>query len=1313
MNDLDLVDSVCLHSPFVRDGMQALLTSRIGATVMGKTRVSEPGFAKARTRRWKKRHLALGALGVAAAAVFFGVPLVLQNRSLMVSLINQNAGLAPMRVDLNGIQGGWIRPFKIQGLRLIDDRGAELVQVGEVETELNLISALMNYRNLKTITLRNTQVALDVQPGTTNLEEAFKPLLAVPTHSAGATSTSSGGFSGRVRIADAIVHARDSVDNTAWDIKIAEADIPLPTPEQSIPPMTLVGVLTQTVAHAGETPAWGQFTIRTQPISQDLVTQGAPGAPTASNAPSLRMNVATNGMPLQWISLVKRRLPDFPIDRLYGQATVQADVEFTDSNALMAVIQTAQLDQLQVVAPGLLGERGASMRQIKISGDFSLFQNRISTRGAKLDCDVGSVIAKADIAIPSVSPSLMRPWLEDSDIDIQGTLDLPQLANVAPDLVRTQDQVQLVSGAATLSMIQRRTRRNEDLANRTAAALEPPTCNYQLQLGNLVANMQGKSIRWDQAVLASVDVMGNANGVPSFKVDCHSEFCQIEGAGDLQDGRITAQLDLDKMEQRLSQWFVLPLESLSGSAQASLAWKLDEGNRLAANGSLRTTPMLIIHRNGRLDEPAWDGEFSAVARVDGGSILQIDRGQASVRSSDESLLVQVLEPISLATSDPNLGAAAPAGLQLKLVGELAKWQRRGQLFAGIDPGVQLAGKCVLEAQGAIDAKHLEITQVDWTTEPFQITTNGTTLKEARMVGRFNGRVDTQNIARLQVDNLLVQSESFALQAQDAVMPNQTSAREGKAAFRIDPSRLISSVQNTPSPPESAPATPFAVTGDVTGQVRWTVDPQKVAWQLISDGTNLRVTQPSSARPSTQLVSTNNAALSETLLWEEPQARVSVDGNYTIATGAIDLPSLQLQTEWLAYGGSAVLTQLPQGSQFQSRGEITYDAASVAQRLRPYTGGNLTVEGQRTQPLEISWTSTPNSQWAESLQAKSSIGWDRANVIGIDIGNADVPIVIENGKFASKASFPVSQGTLRWNLDGDLAAPVMVIRQAPERVIENVAITRQMCQGWLKYVTPLLADVTSIQGNLSLDIDRAEIMPTDWAKQTVAGKLHVHGAAVGPGPLADQLLVLVQQIRNLRRGAGATDGGGQPTSWLQLPEQSIGFAVDQGRVAHRDMQIQAGDVVITTSGSVGVDGSLELFAAVPIQKEWVDKTPALQSLAGQQIQVPIRGTIQRPQLDMSGLANVGQQLATSALQGVAQKQIDRGLNKLLGPLSNQFAPIQQGVQQMQQGVQQNLPQIPLPNLPFPGFGGGAFGGTPAAPETTPPTLPPITPPGGGS
>lgn len=1280
-------------------------------TVQNKVQ-QDAGYEKARPTRKRgkwKRWLAVG--GVVSIGLLAAAPtLLLQQRAWLVGQINQRSGLAPIQVDIGPLSGGWIQPFGAQGIRLVDDRGAELVKIGSVETELTLFSLLANYKRLGTITLRDVAVVVDVHPGTTSLEEAIKPLLqSSASTSAEQSPSSSAGFTGRIRIANAVLQARDTVDQTAWALKVSEADVPIPTAEQPIPPMTLVGELAQTSALPGQRAATGQFTLRTEPIAPGMTTLAA------ANLPSVRMNVSTQGLPLHWMSLVKRRLPDLPIESLDGEATVLADVEYTGPQALTAFVKTAQLDRLRIAAPSLIGDRGAGIEQIRLSGDVSLFQDRISTNSSKLECDFGTLISKANIAIPPKLPSLSSPWLEDSEFEIQGTVDLPRLAAVAPDLLKTQDQVTLLQGNAMLSLSQ--TRPAGGLPGQTpGSTVTIPSSSYQVKLGNLRANVQGKQIAWDQAFSAGLDVSPSAQGVPSLRLACNSEFCQIEGAGDLLDGRLTAQLDLDKMEQRLSEWFVLPLESLTGSAQAALAWKLNEGNRLAASGSLRTTPIRIVHPNGMLDEPAWDGEFSTVAQLDGATILQLDRVQAGLKSAQESLEFQVLEPMGVAgmsSAGANGAVAAsgiaqkPAPMMLKLTGDMDRWQRRGQIFAGVDPGVKVAGRISLDVQGAIDQSHVEVSMVDWTAEPFQIVSGATTLQESRMVGKFQGKFDSSNLANLKVDNLLVRADSFAVQAQDQAVGSDGS-RKGQAAFRVDPSRMIASMQSAPIPspnPNGANPNsntlPVKLTGDVTGQIDWTLDPSMVQWHMVTQAKDLRAVQPTQQpRNPNQLVSTGAIASNESLLWEEPQVVATVDGSYRLADGLLQLPQVLLQTEWLAYGGATQVTSQGQTTIVQTQGSITYDAARAAERLRPYTGAMLAATGQKTQPLEVTWVNAPNHKWTEALSAKSSIGWDSANVVGIDIGGAEIPLVIENGRFASKAEFPVSQGVLRWNLDGDLVAEPMVIRQTQQRVIENVAITRQMCQGWLKYVTPLLADVTSVQGNLTLDIDRAELYPTESFRQTVEGRLHVHGANVGPGPLADQILNLVTQIRNLRRGAGAADGGGQPTSWLQLPEQNIAFAVDRGRVSHRDMKIQAGDVLLTTSGSVGLDGSLELIAGVPILKEWVDKTPALQPLAGQMIQIPIRGTVARPQLDSSGMIQLGQQLATSALAGAAQKQIDKGLNKLLGPLSNTLGPLQQG------GSQLPLPNLPgIPGLQIPGFG------APATPSNAPGVPAPAAPPAG--
>ena len=1262
---------------------------------------ADSGLAKDRQKRKRskwRRAFAIGAL-VAVGFLAAAPTILLQQRAWLISQINQRSGLAPIQIDFGPLKGGWIQSFGVQGLRLVDDRGSELVKVGSIDTELTLFSLITNYRRLGTITLRDVSVALEVHPGTTSLEEAIKPLLQTSSKAQPESSASgSVGFTGRIRVAEAVVLARDTVDQTAWSLRVSEADIPIPTAEQPIPPMTLVGELSQTSALPGQQAATGQFTLRTEPIAPGMTSLAA------ANLPSLRMTVSTQGLPLEWMSLVKRRLPDLPIDQVDGEATIMADVEYTGPQALTAFVKTAQLDRLRILAPSLLGQRGAGIQQIRLSGDVSLFQNRISTNSSKLECDFGTVVSKANIAIPTKMPAWNSPWLEDSEFDLQGVIDLPRLIAVAPDLIKTQDQVTLMQGNATLSLSQSR----PASAPTAMASATIPSSSYQIKLGNLQANMQGKQIVWDQAMSAGLDVSGNAQGIPSLRLFCNSEFCQIEGSGDLLDGRMTAQLDLDKMEQRLSEWFVLPLESLTGSAQAAIAWKLNEGNRLAASGSLRTTALRIVHPNGRLEEPAWDGEFTTVAQLDGFTVLQLDRIQASLKSEQESLELQVLEPLAISSAS-GIGSSVAgstgrlqqnaAPMVLKLSGDMERWQRRGQMFAGIDPGVSVAGKISLDVQGAIDNRHIEVSLVDWTAEPFELRSGTTALQESRMVGKFQGRFDSSNLANLQVDNLLVRADSFAVQAQDQAT-GVGGARKGQAAFRVDPSRMIASIQSEPT---ASASPPLKITGDVTGQMDWTIDPTDIKWHLVTQARELRAIQPTiPPRNPNQLVSTGTQANSESVLWQEPQAVVTVDGSYRFSDGNLQLPQVLMQTEWLAYGGATQVTHQGQTTMVQSQGSLTYDAARAAERLRPYTGGTFAATGQKTQPLEVTWVSAPGHKWTEALSAKSSIGWDSANVVGIDIGGAEIPLVVENGRFASKAEFPVSQGVLRWNLDGDLVSEPMVIRQTQQRVIENVAITRQMCQGWLKYVTPLLADVTSVQGNLTLDIDRAEIYPTESFRQTVEGRLHVHGANVGPGPIADQILMLVTQIRNLRRGAGATDGGGQPTSWLQLPEQDIAFAVDRGRVMHRDMKIQAGDVVLTTSGAVGLDGSLELVAGVPILKEWVDKTPALQPLAGQMVQIPIRGTVSRPQLDSSGMIQLGQQLATSALAGAAQKQIDRGLNKLLGPL-------QQG------GSQLPLPNLPgIPGLQIPGFGANPFGappGSPAPTNGTPGNLPPVSIPQG--
>jgi translocation and assembly module TamB len=1253
------------------------------------------GFSKLparRSRGWfRKRYLLLFALVAMLAGVAVGLPMGLSNKDLVVNLANRFSGLAPIRVDIASISVGWLSPLKVEGLRLIDQNGDDLIKLGVLDTELSLWKMATDRSDIGTITLNNAEMLVDVQPGTTSLEEALKPLLGDlnatnSTSNEPASSASSVAIpKGRIRIANALLTARDSIDLSVWQLVVNEADIPLPTAEQRIPPITLVGAIQQVAGNATGTNA-GQFTIRTEPIAGVTVDP-------LSAIPPMKMAIATTALPLEWYSLLNRRLTSLPIDAITGQATVQADVTMMTPSSIAAKITTAQIDNLTITSPQIVGNRGASLSRIRLSGDVSMSGDRLLAENAILESDIGALGVAASMPMNFQPPTATKPWIQEAQWNIQGNVDLARLVRVAPDMIPMQDGTKLVSGKATLSSIQ--TLRND----------RTPSGEHKIELGDLVATVAGTSVSWPDAFSASANIQPDSSGNAAIKANCKSEFCDINTQGDFTEGSLVVKVDLDKLHSRVSQWFVIPMvQQMSGTADVDLKWNQESATRLIASGQFETTPTNVILTSGRLNEPAWAGTFEAIGTKDRGSLIQVDRASLVMTSQAEKLKAELLEPVSVVSPAAGAVKLPPGALTLELTGNLALIQRRLEMLTGINPGMAIDGQCSLVAQGAVDMVHAEVTSANFKAKSFSVNGDGYRVREPVIEGTFAGRVDTSDIARLQVDNLQVQASSFALTARDSATADGRG-RQGKAAFRIDPSRMMSSIESATSASvaplnstvSSAASVTTAIEADLTGSADWIIDPASdIRWQTTLDGKDIRVKQtaPASSQPaaSAQLVSTpvnNTAAIGEvdpsgmSLLWEEPLAKANCVGKYDIKTGQIELSETTVQTTWMAYGGKANVESTADAMKLIANGQMTYDAATVAEKLRPWTGNYLVIQGQRTEPVEFTWTSNSKvgSNWADALQARTQIGWDSANVVGIAIGKSDVPLVIENGIFKSKTSIPVSQGAMRWDLTGNVGGDPIVIRQAPEMVLENVAITPQMCQGWLKYVAPLLADATSVQGQISLQIDNAEIVPTDSLRQTIAGQLQIQGASIGPGPLADQLLGIVQQVRALRKGI-TTDPNASPGSadtWLQMPPQNINFAVDKGRVSHKNLQIKAGDIVMTTEGSVSVDGQLSLTATIPIAKEWVDGTPALASLVGQSIQIPVGGTIQKPQVDVSAFASVTRQLGEAAVQGALRNQLDKGLNKILGPIEKQMAPIQQG-------IQKNLPNLPnLGGFGIPGFG----------------------------
>ncbi len=220
---------------------------------------------------------------------------------------------------------------------------------------------------------------------------------------------------------------------------------------------------------------------------------------------------------------------------------MQAEFVAQNADQWAAQIGLMQVDQLVATAPAFLGNSPAKLLQTNLVGKLTMNQGRINIDGLQLQSDAAQLAGTISMPAAMTLPTATRPWLENTSMDLRGTIDVAKLQTAIPGLISMQEQAQLISGQATLSAQQSM---NEGVY---------PTCHYQLRLGNLVANISGVPMKWDQALDADVQIKSNAAGQPDFTLKCLAEFCDLAGRGDLNRGELTAKLDLDRLQQRLSK----------------------------------------------------------------------------------------------------------------------------------------------------------------------------------------------------------------------------------------------------------------------------------------------------------------------------------------------------------------------------------------------------------------------------------------------------------------------------------------------------------------------------------------------------------------------------------------------------------------------------------------------------------------------------------------------------------------------------------------------------------------------------------------
>lgn len=1174
----------------------------------------------------KRRPSKLRMLGfcVALAFVLFLIflPRLATQKSVLNAAIQQFAGLAPLQVEIEKVDAGWFVPIAASGLAVKDADGTLLARIGQVQTQKGVFHWLLNASDIGLVTIKELDAAIVAHQGTTNLEQALQPLLerwanepAEPSPSSSATTR------GTIEVLDAKVLLMESGRPEQWVVSVPKMTATLPDSHQMVGPIEAQITLSEVSGQSSIQPG-----VIAAEVRQVLTEQQSVGA--HESRPRLQVRAKLDRVPLQFWHVVHARLPEIEVDEVHGTLSAILAGTIVDENEWRVQFNGLEGRDLKLVAPQLVGEQPALLSRLTGQANCQLSKSLLQIDETQLACDFATATAKATVPWPIVVPTAAEPFLSGATLEASGAVDLARLAVAAESLLPLKDEMQLNSGVAKFEI--------QQALNEVGQASN----SAWLQLSDLSAVANGQSLQWKDALKLQLAASQTEQG-PRMEALVQADFAELEAGGTIENGNIVGRVDFSLLRQRLSDWVEVPISNMQGSAQLNARWNMESEQLVAAEGTFKSTPLAIGISNGKqIEESAWDGRFSARIGIQDASPKWIQNASLTLQSQEERLVFDLNEPLSL---DPQASAdVQPAAFRLDVHADLARCLRRGNAWLDEPAEMSVNGKLQLAANGLLDMQHLELHAANWNGEPIQVVTPQLSFSEPRVVGNFKGRIDTNALTRTVIESLELTSSSVSLIAQDYATPQGAEGRTGRARFIMDLGRLMqnsnsgsSSLISAASP--SASELAISANGRCEGELAWQISSQAAGVSVLVNGSNLVLMSKSQDQTQTEI------------LWQEPTLTSSLEGTWKAADNAIDLSSMKLQTPWLNYAGTLAYRSSDESQQINMNGQAIYDCQTLSNKLTPYTGGEVMLVGKQTAPIQLTWQSSGSNDLSPlaGLNAATRLGWQQASVIGIPLGAADVPVEIVAGQLKSAAEIPVNGGALRWDLQSDLTADDLVLKQQPMTVLDNVQITQQMCNDWLKYVNPLMADATSVDGRLSLTLNEALLRPYEPAKQSIVGQLVIHNASVGPGPFSNQIIGIVKQIEAIRKQDFTRAVSSTQRIWLDMPEQRINFAMRDGKVSHDNLQARIGDATVSTSGGVYVDGRLELMATMPIPDDWADKSPYLAGLKGQSLQFPVDGTMTDPSVDTQLLGQLGRKTAENAALGFLNQGLNRGLEKLLG------------------------------------------------------------------
>lgn len=1117
-------------------------------------------------RRWL---LPMGLVAGGLALLVWFLPALFAATGLLNRVLSVALTDLDGTVSVRSASLGWLSPIRLYDVTMTDDQDQLVADVRRVEVGRPLLALLVDQSHLGTIEIDRPRLELVVRDDGSNLEDVLAGWLTDDTEENEATELPSLDLKledGQISVVDESTQRRWQLEKLACVVNMTDVEVR--------------PILVRSTGTLSEANHSGNYDLEAQ-ISLD----------PAGGKQRSSLSLKTQQLPISVAETMLRRFA--PGMQLEGRLTTNVTSDWLPGESPVdeaRVDGRIQAEQFVLAGPWL-GNDQLRLDNVTSSCAMNYRTDQLDVEQLTAACDLGSASFRGRVnLIDGLMATLRRETYE-----VQAKVDLAQLAAALPETIQVRDDTHITAGQIQLRLA-------------STAAANGPTWQGSVETSNLVATAAGRPVTWEQPILIRLAAHEEPAGLTLDDLYCESDFLELQASGAPDFLMASASYDLDRLAAELSRFVDLGELKLGGDGWLHATWQRRLDGRFSADAELQVAAFeLSMPQLHPWTEDQLELILAATGQVEETTLQSIQTAQVELNSAGDHAELRLRQPIA----DWANNSRWP--VEVELQGSLEEWVPRLEPLIGPLEGYDLAGACEMTAAGQWADGVLDVERSWLTVRPFLVQGGGLTINEPELRVQTALHYDT-NASRMELTGASLNTAALSAQTQriEVAMPaDGTPSATGTVQFQGDMARLTAWQQDAEQPAD------YQVTGRLQGNVSFEQQPGKIAAKVSA------------------LINELAAQWTSGESWREPRVELRLNGTYETADDVLKMDELALVSNALGCTATGRLDDVTGRRQLDVSGHVQYDLNQLKPLLQTYTGPDVQVAGRGAQPFYVRGPLTappedPEASILLPLQAEAAVGWSSIDAYGLRLGQGRMDTRLADGLLhIAPLNLPASEGRLQFGPTVRLAPGPMLVTHDPGRVIDRVRITPEMCNQALQYIAPALAGVAKAEGRFSIDLDGAQLPIDDPAQSDVGGRFVVHSVEIGPGPLTQELAVLLNRASAARLSR----------------ESVVTFRMVNGRVYHRDLELVFPDLTIRTHGSVGVDRTLAILAEMPVPPKWIGNNPLGDALRNQTIRLPIAGTLDKPQIDRHTLNQLSADFIRRAAGDAVRDQLNRGLDRL--------------------------------------------------------------------